>query len=269
MRGISRTLTAVAIGAAMAGGLGMRLFAQSAPARLGLEEREAQQDVLSSIENGWPSFGNAGRAFTALPVAARVAVVHAGFAWIKTYVGSPAFKDAAAKARENRKPSPPSFNGSVDDELKKKQADQAKSLADAKTMMASLPASAQAEVAATLAQAQAQMNDPKMIALMRANIENDRATQEQAYEADLKKWQEDVPLDPMVLVAERLRTFMDVSADVDFSATLAGAGRDARFANPAYEEKSSDWKMCFRAGKEAVDAARAEAADWLKTLPHS
>jgi hypothetical protein len=76
-----------------------------------------------------------------------------------------------------------------------------------------------------------------------------------------------MPLDPMVLVAERLRKFMDVSAGVDFSAALTGAGRDARFSNPAYEEQSSDWKMCFRAGKEAVDAARAEAADWLKTLP--
>ena len=38
------------------------------------------------------------------------------------------------------------------------------------------------------------------------------------------------------------------------------------FENAAYEQKPSQWKMCFRAGKEATGAARATAQAWLKEL---
>ena len=36
--------------------------------------------------------------------------------------------------------------------------------------------------------------------------------------------------------------------------------------NPAYERKPGQWKMCYRAGKEATAAARAAVQAWLKEL---
>ncbi len=38
------------------------------------------------------------------------------------------------------------------------------------------------------------------------------------------------------------------------------------FANPDYEAKDGQWKMCFRAGRGVVEAAREEAQAWLKEL---
>jgi len=39
-----------------------------------------------------------------------------------------------------------------------------------------------------------------------------------------------------------------------------------KFADPKYEAKSGGWKLCYRAGKESVEAARAFAQTWLKGL---
>jgi hypothetical protein len=38
------------------------------------------------------------------------------------------------------------------------------------------------------------------------------------------------------------------------------------FVKSEYEEKSSLWKLCFRSGKESVEAARAYAKSWLNEL---
>jgi hypothetical protein len=71
------------------------------------------------------------------------------------------------------------------------------------------------------------------------------------------------PSDPAELVKKRLTDFLAVSATVDFDAETDGA---RMFVKPEYEKKSSQWKMCFRAGREVVQAAREEAQKWLNEL---
>ena len=70
------------------------------------------------------------------------------------------------------------------------------------------------------------------------------------------------PSDPSVLIKQRLNEFLEVSASVDFTAEL----RNNMFVNPDYEKKSPQWKMCYRAGKDVVEAARVEAKAWLDEL---
>jgi hypothetical protein len=67
-------------------------------------------------------------------------------------------------------------------------------------------------------------------------------------------------------VANRLRHFLDVSKDVAYDAQLVVKDRAKVFADPALEAKPKEWKMCFRAGKPATDAARAFAQKWLNEL---
>lgn len=38
------------------------------------------------------------------------------------------------------------------------------------------------------------------------------------------------------------------------------------FADPGLEDKSSEWKLCYRAGREAVDAAREAAKAWITEI---
>ena len=87
----------------------------------------------------------------------------------------------------------------------------------------------------------------------------DNAIDKQINKADDEKR---FPADANVLIKQRLKEFLDVSATVDFDARLNGS----MFANPEYEAKSGQWKMCFRAGKAVVEAAREEAKAWLKEL---
>lgn len=79
---------------------------------------------------------------------------------------------------------------------------------------------------------------------------------------DKSQNEKNYPSDATEMVKKRLSDFLEVSATVDFDATLNGN----RFANPEYEKKSSWWKMCYRAGKPVIEAAREEAQKWLSEL---
>lgn len=68
------------------------------------------------------------------------------------------------------------------------------------------------------------------------------------------------------LVAERLRQFLALSADVDFSARMVVRNNLTCFADPKLESRSAEWKLCYRAGPKTLAAARACAGDWLETL---
>lgn len=61
----------------------------------------------------------------------------------------------------------------------------------------------------------------------------------------------------------RLREFLDLTTRIDFGAKLVTDGGVSRFADKNLEQKSREWRFCFRAGKPAVDAARAFAQAWL------
>jgi hypothetical protein len=87
---------------------------------------------------------------------------------------------------------------------------------------------------------------------------------DKAIDKQMNKGEDDkkMPADPNELIKKRLEKFMEISATVDFEATLNGT----QFANPEYEKKSDQWKMCYRAGKAVIAAAREEVATWLKEL---
>jgi len=68
------------------------------------------------------------------------------------------------------------------------------------------------------------------------------------------------------IIVKQLKQFLDLSATVDFTAQTMQKGNKIVFVNPAYEAKSSAWKLCFRSGKEAVTGARKFAQQWLNEL---
>ena len=62
------------------------------------------------------------------------------------------------------------------------------------------------------------------------------------------------------------RHFLDATADVAYDAQLVEKDTKKVFANQAQEGKPAEWKMAFRAGKPATEAARAFAQKWLTDL---
>lgn len=243
------------------------LRAQNPLGALGVSEADARGNVMQSVMTTSAVFGAASKAFIALPAAARVKALESAAPWLKSYVNSESYRAAYARERDERKPSPPAFKGTIDDEVKAQVAKMMKDLDEARKTVSQLPPAQQKEMEASLKQMEAMMKDPAQTAMRRTGVEADRAEQKASYDDRLTKWQEKYPADPNVLTARRLRAFLATSAAVDFSAKLVPVNKTMRFENKEFESKPKDWKLCFRAGKEAVTAARAFAMAWLAELP--
>ena len=88
------------------------------------------------------------------------------------------------------KPTPPGVNVTIDAELKRKQDEQAKQLDDTRKALATLPAAQRASMQAGLQSAEAAARSPQMVAMMRQQIEAERAQAQKTYQDDLKSWQD-------------------------------------------------------------------------------
>ena len=91
-----------------------------------------------------------------------------------------------------------------------------------------------------------------------------KAEEMREHQTNVATWEKEYPVSPAEMIKSRLTYFLQLSATVDFNAKL-GPGENGLkiFLNKAYEDKPSDWKLIFRAGKESTDAARAVATQWL------
>ena len=74
------------------------------------------------------------------------------------------------------------------------------------------------------------------------------------------------PADPRAGLKRALKDFLDRTAGIDYAAALRTESGKKKFASAALEQKPREWKMCFRAGKEACEAARTFASSWLAEL---
>ena len=64
----------------------------------------------------------------------------------------------------------------------------------------------------------------------------------------------------------RLQQFLEETAGIDFAAaTMLKNGRRV-FVKPEYEQKSKNWKMAWRSGREVVEAARTFVLRWISEL---
>ncbi len=245
--------------------------AQGVMSSLGVKEDEAKRYMVGSVTYGRVPVSLAAKAFKAADSAMRVKLVQGALAWIKTYTETPAFKADYDKQREAAKPAALPLKESVDAQLAKQKAERLKSLENTKKNLEKMPPEMRKQMEATIKQMEEtfakQDADPKMAAYMRQSLEAQRAEEEKSYRERVAEWEKKFPADPRVLIAQRLQAFLDVSKDVDFSAQLYTAEQGKmKFVNAAYESKPANWKICFRAGKPAVDGARAFAASWLKEL---
>jgi hypothetical protein len=91
-----------------------------------------------------------------------------------------------------------------------------------------------------------------------ARAQADSKTQEEQRDYDQHKLN--------VELKRRLQAFVTLARSVDFAAQTQPKGARQVFANPAFESKSSNWKMLYRLGKEPTLAGVAAAEAWLKEL---
>jgi hypothetical protein len=238
--------------------------------RLGITEERAKTDSVQALARGSVPFYGVAKAVMSTAPAARAALVIEGLTWVKGFAASAEFKKAYAGIREDNKPDAPTAKGSPDDQAKAQDAETRRNIEEARKMLAMLPPDQrkQAEDMLKQMEADAKKNaaDPKMQELGRQMAAEGEKQAQQDYKARVADWERDYPADSSVAVANRLRTFLETCGDVDFNAKLVGRNGKMYFADERVQSKSSEWKLCFRAGRETTDAARTFARNWLGEL---
>lgn len=257
-------LAIVAVGTAI-------VAVQSGLADFGMNENQLKSRLARAVVDGYiPMYPNA-KLFHAATPAVRAAFVKNALAWMKAYTESPAFKADYDKQRADAKPAPSKSQGTPDEQFAKYLAEQRQSVAEMKKNVAQMPPDLQKQMQATVQQMEASVErtakDPQMSAMMKQGFIQQAESDNKTYEKDIANYETKFPADPRVLIASRLHKFLDLSKDVAFDAKLVPGGNGKmKFADAQYEAKPDKWKLCYRAGKEPVEAARAFVADWLRQI---
>jgi hypothetical protein len=235
---------------------------------LNLPAKAAGEEVLNAFVYGHVNTSRVRDTFKPASAAVRATLVEGALVWTKAYTASSQFAKDYAAFRANAKPQleqkPP-----VDEELKARRDQRAAEMAEAKKNIAAAPKeyrAAMEEGFKAAVEAQKQLDTPEFRKMERDSLVEERRADEERYREELAKWEQQWPADPKALVRMRLQEFLSATANVDFAAQTVNKNGKQRFVNAAYEQKPSEWKLAYRAGKEPTEKARAFASAWLKEL---
>lgn len=238
--------------------------------KAGLSAADAGRYVLSAVQSGMIPYEAVARVVKSAPPAERIALLKLGVQWVKQYTAGAEFAQAYKKWREENKPTPPTEKGTYSEQMKKQIEEMKRQMETMKESLKSLPAdqrkSMEAALEESLKQQMALLNDKEAMGQMGTMYEQEKKARQAEYQEKLKKWQGDFPPEPQQMVARRLQEFLQVSATVDYTAMTTTRNGRLVFVNEGYENKPKAWKLCFRVGRETVDAARTAAAAWVAEI---
>lgn len=243
--------------------------AQDHFATLGISEGRAKEAIFDSFVAGSVSLAGKPAAFLSMPPQARVALVNFALTTARTFTESNDFKRRYADHREANGPDPLPAEESADEIFKKERANFEAQVEGMRKLFDQITP----EQIATLEKGWTEMRqrfDDMQSGSRRKEIEGVLKEQRdelvREHDEATKKLDAAFPADPRALVAMRLRRFLELTNDIDFNARLVEKDKKKLFADAAFEAKPAEWKLCFRAGKPATDAARAYAGKWLSDL---
>lgn len=239
--------------------------------QLGITSKDGISNLHSSIQTGSLSYFGAKNA-AGIPIGSRTAVINQLVAQAKKYIASDEFKRRYENERKLRMPKEPELFQISVDEIRAKEKQRIEQ------------AIKQTEANANHPNPKIKNGVPKALENLNAELKtvddpNNKNVQREVkqleawnnaalaqHKSQLQKLDIDFPQNPQELIKRRLQQMLDVTADVDYNAELKEVGKFKVFVNPAYEKKSKDWKLAFRAGKETTEAIRAVAQKWLLEL---
>ncbi len=248
---------------------GGALAGQNHLGALGITEGRAKEAVFDSFITDTASIAGDTKAFTAMSSAARVALVSFALSLARTFAESDDFKRRYADHREANGPDPLPAEPSVDEILAKQRAGFEAQVEQMRKLFDQITPEQRATLEEGWKDMRTQLTEmetgPRRAEFEKA-LREQRATHVRAREVAMTQLDAVWPADHRALVADRLRHFLEVSGEVAYDAKLVDKDGKKVFADPALEAKPKEWKMCFRAGKPATDAARAFAQKWLNDL---
>jgi hypothetical protein len=243
--------------------------AQDHLATLGISEGRAKEAIFDSFMSGAVSIAGKPGAFIAMAPDARVALVNFALNLARTFVESDDFKRRYADHREANGPDPLPEEQTADQVFQRQRAGFENQVNEMRKLFDQITPEQRATLEEGWKDMRARLDEMEK-GDKRKEIEgllkDERDSQVRQRAEAMKEFEKTYPADPRALVAMRLRRFLDVTSDVNYSAQLVDKGKKKVFADAALESMPAEWKMAFRAGKPATDAARAFAQKWLADL---
>jgi hypothetical protein len=224
---------------------------------------------------------------TKVPLESRVSIVQAIGSFAKSYTKTDDFKNRYAEWWKSQEPVKPE---TAEARIAREKAEQAKGAADAEKSQKEMVQMMKKQIAETKdaaikkqleealkssvdvqAELKKEMESPdyteqmkEMQAIAARAYTDEYKEKSKKYTSDYAYWK--TIQNPNVLIKQRLNRFLEISSTVDFNAQLKTVNNRKKFVKEEYEQKNDTWRRCFRAGKPAVDAARAIAQEWLKEV---
>lgn len=237
--------------------------------QLGISKQEANDKISSSfLAGGLDHYGI--RNLKSIVTNDRAAVVKDIAVYAKQYAASPEYKNQYMALKESNKPQP--YKLQTPEELRNTTIQQAKeAIQQTEESLKKAPAEMKAIFEKTVEAARQnlkQAEDPnnKYLKAYTQNYPTLKKQMKESHENLLKQWETKYPSNHLLYIKVRLEEFMDATKDIDFGAQLTEKNGKKYFVNPEYERKGNRWKMTFRAGKDAVEAARAFTQQWMNEI---
>ncbi len=243
--------------------------AQDHLATLGISEGRAKEAVFDSFMSDAVSIAGKPAAFLGLSPTARAAMTTFALNLARTFTESEDFKRRYADHREANGPEPLPEEQTADTIFKKQRDGFENQVAEMRKLFDQITPEQRATLEAGWADMRKQLDEMEKGDRRKqidAALREERAAQVRSRAEAMTQFEQAFPADPRALVAMRLRHFLQATADVNYAATLTDKDKKKVFADPDLEAKPAEWKMAFRAGKPASDAARAFAQKWLADL---
>ncbi|PZR22210.1 MAG: hypothetical protein DI535_26720 [Citrobacter freundii] len=239
---------------------------------LGLSQQAGTDGIKNSFLNGYLQFYSARNAKN-IALNDRKAVATDLLNYTKQYISGPVFKKQYEDMRKNAEPHKPEAAKvkTLEDIRKEEIAKTEKSIKDLEKSMKEVSADIAKSLKPVLdmqKQTLKDYQDPKneMLAIIYESEKQSAERRQQDYVEDLAAWQKNYPENINQFIADKLKKMLDATKGIDYNAALVEKYNKKRFANPAYESKSTEWKQGFRAGKDVTETARAFAQQWLGEL---
>ena len=237
--------------------------------QLGITRQEANEKISGSFLTGGLNYYGI-RNLKNIVTSDRVAIVKDLASYAKQYANSPEYIKQYMALKESNKPE--QYKLETPEEMRANMIKMAKeAVQQTEESLKKAPAEMKSIFEKTLEAAKQnlqQAEDPNNKA-MKAYSQNFAAAEKQmkeSHESLLKQWEAKYPTNHLLYIKVRLEEFLQATKDVDFSAQLTEKNGIKYFVNPDYERKGNQWKMAFRAGKDAVETARALTQQWMNEI---
>lgn len=238
--------------------------------QLGITEQQAAEKLNNGFFYGYMDQSGA-KNFRNMVMGSKAAVAKDFLLYTKSYFNGPGFKAAYNKERNASKPAALQLPVVTKETVRKQQIDELKKgIKNSEQLMKNMPA-VEKDVRKSIASMEKTIReyeapDSKMITIFYEGAINEQTYAREQHEKRMKEWESSYPEDPKERIKKELEKYLAIAATVDFDAETKLSRNTKVFVKAAYESKSKDWKMVYRAGKEVYNAMKPVAEQWLKEI---